>query len=97
LLDSGWLKELRETGLPVFLLAAVGLGGLAIIWQFSPGWLPQPFLGAQAWFATGAVGCLIVSVPWGAWLIIRSAERLPTGLTWSGPQFDRTRGIARRA
>lgn len=75
--DSGWLKNLRETGWGFFLVVALAGGTVALVWRHLPGWLAVPHPIAPAYVEAGSLACFVVALLLLAWRFSQQRFKAP--------------------
>tara|TARA_R110002020_G_scaffold379203_3_gene590288 strand:+ start:37857 stop:38339 length:483 start_codon:yes stop_codon:yes gene_type:complete len=66
--DGDLIKTLRNAGWGFFVLAAIGLGGVAVVWRF----IDAPSTDVQGYIEAGAIGSSIIG---GALLVWRATAK----------------------
>lgn len=65
--DSGWLKNLRETGWGFFLVVSLAGGTVAFVWRHLPGWLAVPHPMAPAYVEAASLAFFVVALSLLGW------------------------------
>lgn len=78
--DSGWVKALKEAGLPFFGILTVALVSLAVILRVFPDLIQVPFPWVSGTVEICAFLCFVVVVVQLCWLAIKAPKSAPEPL-----------------
>ena len=81
MLDSGWLKGLRQAGPGFFVIVAIVAGVLSVLWRVVPGTVGIPHPSAPAIADTIFIGSVVIALSLWLWRLITHLAKTPEEAT----------------